>query len=37
MGLHLCYDISLPAECPEENVVGRVQSLREHALTLRHS
>ena len=34
MGLHLCYELSLPADCPEENVIARFDALRGRALTL---
>lgn len=34
MGLHLCYELSLPAEVPEADVAARVLALRERALAL---
>lgn len=34
MGLHLCYEITLPAECDEGFVAMRMEELRQHALRL---
>ncbi|MEJ7809773.1 MAG: hypothetical protein WKG32_05075 [Gemmatimonadaceae bacterium] len=34
MGLHLCYELSLPAEAPEGDVAARVAALRERAAAL---
>ena len=34
MGLHLCYELRLPADRPEPDVADRVQRLRERAATL---
>lgn len=34
MGLHLCYELSLPGDCPEAGVAERVAALRERARAL---
>lgn len=34
MGLHLWYEMSLPADCGEDDVASRVALLHQHALTL---
>jgi hypothetical protein len=34
MGLHLCYELSLPADRSDGDVLGRVDALRERALAL---
>jgi hypothetical protein len=34
MGLHLCYELSLPADVPEVDIAGLISALRERALAL---
>src|ERR1700755_985827 len=37
MGLHLCYEISLPAHCGDDDLVRRIQALHQRALRLSFS